>query len=242
MDLAHVPQHVVQRSNDHQPCFTAEEDYTSYLSELADAAVRCRCEVHAYVLMTDHVHLLVTGAKRGDVSHMMQCLGRGYVAGFNARRQRTGTLWESRFKSSLVDSQRYLFACHRYIERDPLRKAMVTHPAEYRWSSYRSNALGESSPLVSPHPMYLQLGSNPATRQAAYCALLAEALSEEERATIRIHVQQQKALGTPHFQTKVAGLLARSVVVRPCGRPRLDDEWWAPAPDAKKRRGSDPVP
>lgn len=224
LDLPQVPQHVVQRSDNHQRCFTADEDYLAYLGDLADAAAHCGCAVHAYALMIDHIHLLVTGAERGAVSHMMQCLGRRYVVGFNSRHRRVGALWEGRFKSSLVESKRYLFACHRYIEMNPLRAAMVADPVEYRWSSYRRNALGEPNPLVTPHPLYLHLGPDPAARQAAYRALFADALGEEERANIRIHVQQQKALGTPRFQAEVGALLARNVVVRPRGRPRLDDE------------------
>lgn len=224
LDLPQIPQHVVQRSNNHQPCFTAEKDYLAYLEDLTDAAVHCGCAVHAYALMTDHVHLLVTGAERGAVSHMMQRLGRRYVVSFNARYQRTGTLWEGRFKSSLVDSGHYLFACHRYIELNPLRAAMVTDPVEYRWSSYRHNAWGEANHMVTPHPLYLQLGPAPAERQAAYRALFSNVLADEDLANIRIHVQQQKALGTSRFQAEVGALLARNVMVRSRGRPRLADE------------------
>lgn len=224
LDLPQVLQHVVQRSNNRQPCFTADEDYLAYLIDLTDAAVHCGCAVHAYALMTDHVHLLVTGAECGAVSHMMQCLSRRYVVGFNARHRRTGALWEGRFKSGLVDSKHYLFACHRYIEMNPLRAAMVADVVEYRWSSYRRNALGESNVLVTPHPLYLQLGPDPATRQAAYRALFIDALGETELTSIRIHVRQQKVLGTPHFQAEVGALLERNVVVRPRGRPRLEDE------------------
>jgi len=225
LDLPGVPQHVVQRGNNRQPCFTAEEDYLAYLGDLTDAADHCGCEIHAYALMTNHVHLLVTGGERGAVSHMMQRLGRRYVASFNTRHRRTGALWGGRFQSSLVDGQHYLFICHRYIEMNPLRRALVADPAEYRWSSYRRNALGEPNRLVKPHGLYLQLGPDPATRQAAYRTLFTDALAEEELTSIRIHVRQQKALGTPHFQAEVAALLARSVVVRPRGRPRTEEEW-----------------
>jgi putative transposase len=223
LDLPQVPQHIVQRGNDRQPCFVADEDYLSYRSDLADAAALCGCAIHAYVLMTNHVHLLVTGAERGAVSHMMQRLGRRYVACFNARYGRTGTLWEGRFKTSLIDSQRYLLTCYRYIELNPVRAAMVVSPAEYPWSSYRHNAQGEPDPLVTPHTQYLQLGPDPATRQATYRGLFADALGEDELANIRAHVQQQKALGTSRFQAEVEALLARKVMVRPRGRPRLED-------------------
>jgi len=224
LDLPKIPQHIVQRGNDRQPCFAADEDYSAYLSDLADAASHSGCAIHAYALMTNHVHLLVTGAERGAVSHMMQRLGRRYVVSFNARYRRSGTLWGGRFKSSLVDSQHYLFACHRYIEMNPLRAAMVADPGEYHWSSYRRNALGEPNRLVTPHPLYLQLGWDPAARQAAYRDLFSGALADEDLANIRIHVQQQKALGTSRFQAEVGALLARNVMVRPRGRPRLDDE------------------
>jgi putative transposase len=224
LDMPKVPQHVVQRGNNRQPCFAAEEDYLAYIEDLSDAAFHCGCAIHAYALMTNHVHLLVTGAERGAVSHMMQRLGRRYVVSFNARYRRTGTLWEGRFKSSLVDSEHYLFACHRYIELNPLRAAMVADPAEYRWSSYRHNALGEVNRMVTPHPLYLQLGPTPAARQAAYHALFSNTLADEDLANIRIHVQQQKVLGTSRFQIEIGALLARNVMVRPRGRPRLGDE------------------
>jgi putative transposase len=224
LDLPQVPQHVVQRGNNLQPCFLAEEDYLHYRDDLADAATHCGCAIHAYVLMADHVHLLVTGAERGAISRMMQRLGRRYVVRFNARYRRTGTLWEGRFKTSLIDGGRYLLTCHRYIERNPLRAALVTHPAKYHWSSYRHNALGDSDRLVTPHPSYLRLGPDSATRQSAYRALVTDPLAEADLANIRIHVRQQKALGSSRFQAEVEALLERNVTVRPRGRPRLDDE------------------
>lgn len=223
LDLPQVPQHIVQRGNNRQPCFVADEDYLEYCGDLADAAIHCGCAIHAYVLMTNHVHLLVTGAERGAISRMMQRLGRRYVACFNTRYRRTGTLWEGRFKTSLIDSQRYLLCCYRYIEMNPVRASMVTDPARYRWSSYRHNALGEPDGLVTPHPLYLRLGPEPAIRRTAYRALFADALSEQELADIRAHVQQQKALGTSRFQAEIESLLARNVAVRPRGRPRLEE-------------------
>lgn len=222
LDLPHVPQHVIQRGNNRELCFGGNEDYQAYREGLAEAAERCGCAIHAYVLMTNHVHMLVTAGERGGVSRMMQRLGRRYVAGFNARYRRTGTLWEGRFKSSLVDSDRYLLTCHRYIELNPVRAAMVVDPADYRWSSYRCNALGKPDPLVTPHPLYLQLGPNPAMRHAAYRALFASAMGDDELADIRIHARQQKALGASRFQAELETLLARKVSVRPRGRPRSE--------------------
>ena len=218
-----MPQHIVQRGIDHRPCFACEADYLEFREVLTDVARHCGCAIHAYVLMPDHVHLLVTATERGAVSRMMQQLGRRYVAAFNGRHQRAGALWASRFKTSLIDSQRYLFTCHRYIELNQVRAALVADPAEYRWSSHWHNAFGKHDRLVTPHALYQQLGERPSTRQAAYRTLFAQALSEQELTDIRIHAQQQKALGTFRFQTEVEALLARNVTVRPRGRPRLED-------------------
>lgn len=209
LDLPHVPQHIVQRGNNREPCFASEEDYSRYRQDLADAAAHCGCAIHAYVPMTNHVHLLVTGVARGAVSRMMQRLGRRYVVYFNAQYRRTGTLWEGRFKSSLIDSHRYLLTCYRYIELNPVRAAMAADPADYRWSSYRRNALGGEDSLITPHPLYLALGVSPSLRQDAYRALFKSALGDDELADIRNHAQQQKALGSPKFQAEIEALLKR---------------------------------
>lgn len=223
LDLPQVPQHIVQRGNNREPCFASEEDYSRYRQDLADAAAHCGCAIHAYVLMTNHVHLLVTGAARGAVSRMMQRLGRHYVVYFNALYQRTGTLWEGRFKSSLIDSHRYLLTCYRYIELNPVRAAMVADPADYHWSSYRCNALGEMDSLITPHPLYLALGAVASSRQSAYRDLFKSALGDDELADIRNHVQQQRALGTSRFQEEIEALLGRKAVLRPRGRPRIEE-------------------
>lgn len=220
LDLPGVPQHVIQRGNNRQPCFLAEDDYTAYRQDLADAAHHHACAIHAYVLMTNHVHLLVTGARSGAVSAMMQQLGRRYVACFNARYGRSGTLWEGRFKAGLVDTRRYLLTCHRYIELNPVRAAMVAYPAKYRWSSFHANALGQPDPLITPHPEYLALGATPEARQSAYRALFERAIGDDAMNDIRSHVQQQKALGDSRFQAEIEAMLNRKVGIRPRGRPR----------------------
>ena len=177
-DLAKVPQHVIQRGNDRQACFFHEDDCLTYLTLLREAALRHGCAVHAYVLMTNHVHLLVTPAEQGAVSRMMQMLGRNYVTHVNARYRRTGTLWEGRYKSCLVDSEDYVLACYRYIELNPVRAGMVVKPSEYRWSSHRCNASGEPDPLVRPHAEYLALGSGSSPACVPYRALFADELSD----------------------------------------------------------------
>ena len=138
-NLPGVPQHVIQRGNNREPCFYGDGDYQRYLGDLREAADRNDCRLHAYVLMTNHVHLLVTPMAEHGVTHLMQDLGRKYVRYINHNYQRTGTLWEGRYKSSLIDSEAYLLVCMRYIELNPVRAGMVQHPGEYRWSSYNGN-------------------------------------------------------------------------------------------------------
>ena len=146
------PQHVIVRGNNREPIFYAEADYQFYLEKLKQACDKHSCDVHAYVLMTNHVHLLITPHKENGISKAMQMLGRYYVQYFNYSYERTGTLWEGRYKASLIDSNSYALICYRYIELNPVRADMVDHPSEYPWSSYRHNALGEKNELVIHHP------------------------------------------------------------------------------------------
>ena len=161
LDLAHVAQHVIQRGNDRRPCFFAEGDYARYLDELREIALREGCAVHAYVLMTNHVHLLMTPTEAGQIARVMQALGRRYVRFINDRYHRTGTLWEGRYKACLVDSETYLLTCYRYIELNPVRAAMVAEAGDYPWSSYGRNAMGRADRLVHLHASYLALARTP---------------------------------------------------------------------------------
>ena len=169
--------------------------------------------------MTNHVHLLVTPSEAGAVSKMMQAIGRRYVGCFNARYRRTGTLWEGRFKAALVDSDRYLLTCYRYIELNPVRAGIVAHPLDYRWSSHHCNAVGRDEARISPHPCYLALGSAPLERQATYRSLFDTLVSHEDTQALRTHVQQQRALGSERFRAQVEALTQRAASVRPRGRP-----------------------
>jgi putative transposase len=220
LDLPGVAQHVIQRGNDRQACFYREIDYVRYLQDLREAALKYGCQVHAYVLMTNHVHLLVTPSSAGAVGRMMQAVGRGYVRYLNASICRTGTLWEGRYKASLVDSERYVMACYRYIELNPVRAGMVDSPGAYHWSSHAANARGMHDPLVTPHEVYRQLATNVEQRRAVYRELVALALSDEEMAAIRLYVQRQRALGSSRFQARIElRLQQRAGIGRP-GRPR----------------------
>ena len=169
--------------------------------------------------MSNHVHLLLTPDGAGGVSRMMHTFARNYVGSFNGRHGRTGTLWEGRFKACLEDSGRYFLTCSRYIELNPVRAWMVAQPKEYAWSSYGSNAGGVTNPLLTAHPDYLGLGSDPASRASAYRALFTEVLPDELVEEIRIHLQQQKVLGTDRFRSRVEARTGRFATVRPIGRP-----------------------
>ncbi len=219
-DLAGVPQHVVQRGNDRQPCFFADADYLCYLTSLREVSLRYGVSIHAYVLMTNHVHLLATPSDSGGVSRMMQCLGRQYVPYINVRYRRTGTLWEGRFKSCLVDTGDYLWSCYRYIELNPVRAAMVASPSDYRWSSHHANAYGVDDPVVTMHAEYRRLGADSATRQAAYQLVFERAISDDRMQAIRDHLRQQRALGSERFQQQIEAVLGRSMQARERGRPR----------------------
>ena len=218
LDLPGVPQHVIQRGNNRQPCFLREQDYRCYLSQLGEAALACGCRIHAYVLMTNHVHLLMTPEAAGAVARAMQSLGRRYVGYFNGTYRRSGTLWEGRYKSCLVDSERYLLTCYRYIELNPVRAAMVVAPDDYVWSSYRANAGGRPDGLIHPHDEYAQLGRTVEERCAAYRALFLEVIGEDRMNEIRAYVQQQRALGTSRFQAAIEVELQRVATLRPRGR------------------------
>ncbi len=154
-NLIGVPQHVIQRGNNREPCFFSEDDYRRYLEDLTVTTKKYGCRVHAYVLMTNHVHLLITPMMDSAISQCMQALGRRYVKYINHTYKRTGTLWEGRYKSSLVDSDHYLLSCMRYIELNPIRACLVDHPGEYAWSSYGVNAQGKMERIGSESNTFL---------------------------------------------------------------------------------------
>ena len=218
-DLIAVPQHVVQRGNDRQACFLEEQDRHFYRTELRLMAEREGCEVHAYVLMSNHAHLLVTPKEPGAVGRTMQSLGRRYVRYFNDKYERTGTLWEGRYKASLVDSGRYLFNCHRYIELNPVRASMVVDPQDYPWSSHAALAFGEPDPLVTPHPEYLAIAATPAVRQRHYRDLVLSSLNPSELAAIRDTLQRQHAYGTAYFRWDIETRTGTPAGPRKPGRP-----------------------
>lgn len=219
--LDNVPLHIVQRGHRREPCFFSEEDYFSYLHWLGEALHTTDCQLHAYALMTNHVHLLVTPKKAEAIPKLIMSLGRRYVQYINRTYKLTGTLWDSRYKSSLVDADNYLLACMRYIELNPVRAAMVDDPAHYRWTSYRANALGQTDDRLTPHALYSALGATPKTRQSAYRALFRSALDGEALTDIRLALNQNQPLGGTRFLNKIERITGVRREAKPRGRPRV---------------------
>ncbi len=215
-----IPLHIVQRGHNREPCFFGEEDYHSYLHWLGEALEKERCALHAYALMTNHVHLLVTPEHAASIPQIIIALGRRYVQYINRTYRRTGTLWDSRYKSSLIQADTYLLSCQRYIELNPVRAAMVDDPAHYRWTSYRHNALGQANQYLSPHPLYLALGKNGKKRQATYRNLFRSELDNEAISDIRLALNQNQPLGNSRFYTKVEAMTGQRREPKPRGRPR----------------------
>lgn len=224
LSLANVPSHIIQRGNNRQACFFADEDYCSYLGWLGEYAARAHCQIHAYVLMTNHVHLLISADDPHGVGALMKALGQRYVQYVNRSYQRSGTLWEGRFRSCPTQEESYLLCCMRYIELNPVRAGIVAHPGGYPWSSYRMNAQGEASGLISPHSLYLSLGPNDNARQAAYCDLFRDDMEPGVVDSIRQATNGNFALGDARFAAAVAAALGRRVTPGVSGRPRTSPE------------------
>jgi putative transposase len=214
-----IPLHIIQRGNNRLRCFFGESDYLVYLDLLKQAARRAECEVHAYVLMSNHVHLLVTPATVDGPANMMKMLGERYVRYVNRRYERTGTLWEGRYRSCLVQEDSYLLACQRYIELNPVRAQIVSHPYQYPWSSYRRNAHGESNTVITPHAIYGELAPRPTARESAYRHLFTSALPTRVLNKVRRATNGNYALGSKAFADQLAELLGRAMVPRQGGRP-----------------------
>jgi putative transposase len=222
--LPGVPLHLVQRGNNHQPCLFADEDYLAYLGWLEEYAKQSDCAIHAYVLMTNHVHLLLTPQTSSGAGELMKRLGQRYVQYINRTYRRSGTLWEGRFRSCLTQEEDYVLGCYRYIELNPVRAGMVEHPGEYRWSSYRANAQGESSTLLTHHACYAVLDRDDRARQVAYRELFRYQLDPGMIDKIRAATNGNYALGSWHFQAQVAAMLGRRVTPGKSGRPRKRNE------------------
>ncbi len=225
----------MQRGHDLNPCFHDKDDYRIYLDLLGELLPESGCKLHAYVLMPNHVHLLLTPRKSEGVAGLIMAMGRRYVQYINRRYQRTGNLWESRYRSSLIEPHSYLIPCQQFIEQSPVRLGLVRDAARHRWSSYHANALGEPDALISPHPVYQALRRGTKSRQAAYRALMdadPDAISDQ----FRMALIQNQPLGNARFYARIEKVAGERREPRPRGRPRLDAPAASTSPASKSRR------
>jgi putative transposase len=215
-----IPAHITVRGNDCQDIFHCDGDRFVFRSSLQSACARHGVTLHAYVLMSNHVHLLATGAEPSSIAKAIQSIGRQYVWYFNSRYSRTGTLWEGRYRATLVDTDGYFLVCHRYIDLNPVRAGIVSHPAEYPWSSYRHYALAIDDELVTPHATVLELGQTPERRAMAYQRMFTAALDDEVLRRIRHCSRNGWALGGDDFCRRLEQSGTRRTQPLRCGFPK----------------------
>jgi putative transposase len=213
------PHHIIQRGNNRQPIFAGEADYQALLSMVEEKARESGVALHAYVLMSNHFHLLATPATVEAIPQLMQSVGRRYVRYFNQRQGRTGTLWEGRYKSTLIQTDRYLLACMAYIDLNPVRAGLVADPAEYPWSSHAHYTGGRHDRLITPHPLYWALGNTPFARDAAYAELVRSGITEQQQHNLTDSVLRGWALGEPDYVAELQKRTARRVSKTRPGRP-----------------------
>ena len=220
LSIPGIPWHIIQRGNNRSACFYTEEDYVFYLRQLEELADKFACAIHAYVLMTNHVHLLLTPEHADSASLLMKHLGQRYVQYINRTYKRSGTLWEGRFRSCLIQTETYVLACYRYIELNPVRAGMVHEPQEYRWSSYDANALGKANSLIKMNEEYRRLAIVESERLAVYAGLFEASLDEEVVGNIRSATNGNFVLGGERFKQEIEAALGRRVSRSVAGRPR----------------------
>lgn len=220
--MAGVPHHIIQRGNNRSACFYSDGDYLFYLDWLEQYAKKHQCSIHAYVLMTNHVHLLITPETDDGLASLMKSLGQRYVQYVNRTYSRSGTLWEGRFRSCITNEERYVLACYRYIELNPIRANIVEHPAMYKWSSYRVNAQDDTSDLIEPHGVYLHLARTQMQRKQAYRELFRYQLEDNIIDEIRSSTNGNYALGTERFRVEIEAALGRRASIGIPGRPRKE--------------------
>lgn len=222
MFIPGVPAHIVQRGNNREACFFCDDDYLYYKELLAEGLKRYGGELHAYCLMTNHVHLLISPVAEDSIPRIVQHVGRRYVQYINKYYRRSGTLWEGRYKSSLIDEEYYLLTCSRYIELNPVVAGMVKTPDEYRWSSYGANAWGKNDILVIPHDVYLRIGLSPEERNRFYRELFKYAIPDEDIHNLKQSVSRNFPTGHDRFKRQIESALGRKLGAGVRGRPRIE--------------------
>lgn len=220
IDLPPFPLHVTHRGVNRAGVFIDDMDRRTYLAAMAAGARKCGVSVHGYVLMGNHVHLLLAGQEAGAVSRMMQALGRRFVKAYNARWARTGTLWEGRFRSCVVDSDRYVLNCLAYIELNPVRAGLVSAAADYAWSSARFHLGLRRDASMTLHPSFVALACEDQARARAWSDVLGTPVADEDLAAIREHTRQERAWGSEEFRSSLEAKLGRPVSLAAPGRPR----------------------
>lgn len=221
LTLAHQPHHVIQRGNNRQPIFASSADYQALLGLLEEAAKRFEVALHAYVLMSNHFHLLATPQTADGLPKMMQAVGRSYVRYFNDSQKRSGTLWEGRYKSTLIQTERYLLACMVYIDLNPVRAGMVGAPQDYLWSSHLHYLGARQDRLITPHSLYWELGNTPFAREAAYADLVQAGVNPVQQAALTDATLRGWALGESDFVADLQKRTSRRVAKTSAGRPSL---------------------
>lgn len=218
--IPHQPHHIIQRGANRQDVFRATEDYGVFIARLRDAAKQFKVAIHAYVLMTNHIHLLASPTDELGLARMMQWIGRHYVPYFNRKYGRAGTLWEGRYKTTVIDSERYLMTCCCYIELNPVRANLTSSPADYPWSSYAHHVGIKSDPVITDHPLYWSLGNTPFEREAAYFAVVEQGLTVLETSLLSETTLKGWALGSDKFKKSIEKQAKRRVSPAKRGRPR----------------------
>ena len=213
------PHHIIQRGNNRQAIFAATADYQMMLDLLDENARRFGVAIHAYVLMGNHFHLLATPQTADGLPQMMQAGGRRYVRYFNDSQKRTGTLWEGRYKSTLIQTERYLLACMVYIDLNPVRAGMVGQARDYAWSSHAHYIGLRTDKLITPHALFWALGNTPFAREAAYAELVQAGISDAQRAALTDSALRGWALGESDFVKKLQAMTPRRVSKTTAGRP-----------------------
>ena len=220
LSLPGVPLHLVQRGNNRLPCFLDEFDRWRYLELLQQSLAATGSMLHAYVLMDNHFHLLVTPTTQDGLPRMMQAMGRRYVQYFNRRHARTGTLWEGRYRSTVLQPERYLLACMVYLDLNPVRAGLVQQPADYAWSSHEHWLGLRNDRWLAPHALYWALGNTPFAREAAYASMLQEGQSQQVERLLADAALSGWALGSPEFVQGLQQQTPRRIIKSKPGRPR----------------------
>ncbi|MEJ6021864.1 transposase [Ramlibacter sp. PS4R-6] len=221
LTLPGYPHHIIQRGNNRQAIFSDRSDYEALLELLEEYAKKFEVAVHGYVLMSNHFHLLATPQTEDGVPQLLQAVGRSYVRGFNKRQGRTGTLWEGRYKSTLIQAERYLLACMVYIDLNPVRAGLVANPADYLWCSYLHYTGRRADKLITPHPLYWELGNTPFAREQAYADLVSAGIGSKQQQALTEATFRGWALGEPDYVADLQRRTERRVSKAKAGRPRI---------------------